>query len=226
MTLTFNKIKTIRLAIFLSMFFGFFLSFNNGNVFADSNPTYTLSLDPSSDIVLCDNDSPGTSVMNSACSDYTYLTIDTTGFSSASDRNQFLRYSVTSTSVWASTENYYPFFHNKQIITLNNAVKVTVFASSDFSSGSFTFTLSTQPVGCTGIVPEGDLDITSNGTYDVTSLSSVTVDIDQTIDDPISKDFQEVFFEIVKNIIPAFGILLVVWFGIDMLSSLIFGRGR
>lgn len=226
MTLTFNKTKIFRLAIFLSMFFGFFLSFNNGNVFADTNPTYTLSLDPSSDIILCDDDSPSTSAMLSKCSDYNYMTIDTTGFSSASDRSQFLRYSVTSTSVWSSTENYYPFFHNKQIITLNNSVKVTVFASSDFSSGSFTFTLSNQPVGCTGIVPEGDLNITTSGTYDVTSYSSVTVDIDQVIDDPISNDFQKVFFEIVKNIIPAFGILLVVWFGIDMLSSLIFGRGR
>lgn len=226
MTLTFNKTKTIRLAIFLSMFFGCLLGFNNGNVFADSNPTYTLSLDPSSDVVLCDDDSPNTSVMLSKCSDYSFLTIEASGFSSASSRNEVLRFGVTSTSVWSSNEQFFPFFHDKQIITLNNAVKVTVYSGSDFSSGSFTFTLSTQPVGCTGIVPDGDLNITSNGTYDITQYSSVTVDIDQVIDDPVSQDFQKVFFEIVKNIIPAFGILLVVWFGIDMLSSLIFGRGR
>lgn len=73
------------------------------------------------------------------------------------------------------------------------------------------------------------MSITENGTYDVSQYAQVSVNIDnvtEIIEDPISNDFQKVFFKIVENIIPAFGILLVVWFGIDMLSSLIFGRGR
>lgn len=217
------KNKKISLAILLSMFFGFFLGFNNGNASAVSDLTTVIN---SSDMSSFVNQPIFSSCNDSAClSQYHYLTVSVSS-------NPYTRNSFWVLKGFRGLSNLSV---NVDSVNLIDGSSSLVIGSYDniynFSADQFTFTLSESfPTGYCPDPPSGSLTIDENGTFDVTNYASISVDVPQTvteiIDDPISNDFQKVFFEIVKNIIPAFGILLVVWFGIDMLSSLIFGRGR
>lgn len=222
--MTFYKNKNLlKLAIILPLFFGFFLGFNNGNVSAISDKVVTFDINNqlTDGVVICEQD----------CSSYKYIII--TNNLNASNTSRFnLR--INTSNIATSTFSYFPKLSQNTIYTINgDLISLTLTTLNGMSSSvygtnkSLTITLSeNSPIPTP---PSGSLSITENGTYDVSQYASVSVNIDnvtEIIEDPISNDFQKVFFKIVENIIPAFGILLVVWFGIDMLSSLIFGRGR
>lgn len=78
--------------------------------------------------------------------------------------------------------------------------------------------------------PTGSLSITENGTFDVSEVASVNVnvpqDVTEIIDDPVSNDFHKIFMVVVAGVIPAFAVFVIVWFAIDLMSSLFFGRGK
>lgn len=173
------------------------------------SPSYTLTSRPSSDFNLCDNDSPSTSVLNSSCSDFSLLTIDATGFSSSSSRVEVLRYGITSLAVWSIGYTYYPFYNNQLVISLNNTAKFSVFASSDFSSGSFTFTFSNDPIGCSGIVPDGSITLSSNGEYDVSSYATAIVDVPAVVE---PGDYHDDLISINNSILIVGSICLVIYF--------------
>ena len=214
MTLSIKNKNILKLAIILSVFFGFFLGFNNGAVYAVSPCEQTYS----SGYV-----SGNSNVFNncSISSDYKYMIIENSSANTALYRLK----------IGPSVANYtsYIIGSGQTIfsVDLNNNSKILWFDNYTFSSEIKFSLVDSLP---SGITPSGNLLIEENGSFNVANYETVLVSVPQTItevvEDPISNDFQKVFFKIVENIIPAFGILLVVWFGIDMLSSLIFGRGR
>lgn len=215
MTFYKNK-KLFNLAIIISLVFGVFLGFNNGNVFAIEDSTISFSEGHS--FVWNQSIFPDCST-NSCLSQYNYLIV-----SSYPKNSQFigLRFKVGNSNQDVRCYTTSCAFELPSSLDSIQWLGNSVSAPYDFSL-TLTDTFGSVP-------PTATLNVSENGTFNVSNYASVVVDVPQTInevvEDPISNDFQKVFFKIVENIIPAFGILLVVWFGIDMLSSLIFGRGR
>lgn len=216
MTLSINNKRFFKTAMLSALFFGFFLGFNNGNASAVENKTVNYT----SGTTFTWNQQMFPDCTTVSClSEYKYLIVNST----PSD-NKFIGFRTAYSNLTQDIKCY----NSSCVFELQNRTDMigwrgdNLTAPYDFSL-TLTDTFGTAP-------PTGTLNVTENGTFNVTNYGSVVVDVPQTIveniEDPISNDFQKVFFTIVQNIIPAFGILLVVWFGIDMLSSLIFGRGR
>lgn len=89
-----------------------------------------------------------------------------------------------------------------------------------FTSG-ITFTLSETYQ--TGITPEGTLDITSNGTFDVSNYASASVEVEESsfIVQLFSKGFWGVATAIVSLIVPVFALFLVF----RLVHDFFWGRG-
>lgn len=217
MTLSFNNKTLIKSAIYFGLFFAFFLGFNNGNVFAVEDQTVNFT----EGTTFTWNQQMFSDCSTSQClSQYKYLIVNSTP-----KNNSYVGFRFVTGSNLVQDVVCYNATCVFELPTYTELVGwrgSSVTAPYDFSL-TLTDTFGTAP-------PTATLNVSENGTFNVTNYASVVVDVPQTvienIEDPISNDFQKVFFTIVQNIIPAFGILLVVWFGIDMLSSLIFGRGR
>lgn len=96
------------------------------------------------------------------------------------------------------------------------------------SSDYIKFTLSESLPGASS--PTGSLTITENGIFDVSEVASVNVnvpqDVTEIIEDPVSNDFHKIFMTVVAGVIPAFAIFVIIWFAIDLMSSLFFGKGK
>lgn len=215
MTLYKNK-NILKLAIILSVFFGFFLGFNNGNVLAIENKSANYS----EGHVFTWNTSLFSDCSSNSClSQYNYLIVN-----SSPKNSDFLGFRF---KVGSQNQDIRCYTSSCAFELPSSLNSIEWWGSSSSNPYDFSLILS-DSFG--SVPPSAILNVSENGTYDVANYGSVVVDVEQTIveniEDPISNDFQKVFFKIVENIIPAFGILLVVWFGIDMLSSLIFGRGR
>lgn len=206
--MTYSKNKVFfRLSTFFICFFGILLGLNNGNVLAVEDVTYNVSSgDPQ--IYVCGGNSSVT------CSDFAYLIFEPVP--AHLERTQSINLGGTNLSLpsFSTTILSIPSSYGNRSIIFE--------IGSHVSSAKITLT------NTLGLVPSGTLDVTGNGTYDVTNYASVSINVPQEeiIEDPISNDFQKVFFKIVEKIIPAFGIFIVIWFGIDMISSLFFGRGK
>lgn len=138
------------------------------NVFAESLPDKTFVLSAS-------NINQNYSFCSGNCSGYNYLTISTNF-----DTNDNIRFSFNDGSTYYLNIN--PSRISSAVFSLNSFSSLQYVPSAQTNAHltgdhTITFTLSAQPSGCSGIVPDGSTTITSNGTYDVTSLSSVTVDV-------------------------------------------------
>ena len=182
------KNKKISLAILLSMFFGFFLGFNNGSASAVSDLTTVINANNYSSY---SNQPVFASCNDSSClSQYHYLTFTGTG-----------NYNRLS---WFGLQGYRGV--NDARVYVNSISLIDGTTSLTFPSlwltgdVEYTFTLSeSMPTGECPDPPSGSLTIDENGTFDVTNYASISVDVPQNvteiIDDPISNDFQKILFE-------------------------------
>ena len=211
-----SKIKIIAL-IFFPIFF-VFLGFNN--VSAVSDVSYTSTYNGSSFPQVgnfCNNNDAN--LPN--CSDYQYLTIES---STLTTQNLISADGQARATAMA--------YSDYSIIKLpSDWTRVGFFGASisgKSTSDYIKFTLSESLPG--SVAPTGSLTITENGTFDVSEVASVNVnvpqDVTEIIEDPVSNDFHKIFMTVVTGIIPAFAIFVIVWFAIDLMSSLFFGKGK
>ena len=176
----------------------FALAFLMGFTFIYSDNSYAL--EDKSFTISTSNLNVNHVFCSSDCSNYHYLIIETNF-----NTNDNVRMTFYTDSSWYSY--IIPYRMNKVIIDIKSfnfleyrsSSQTNVFITGD---NTITFTL-TNSIGESECPPVPDCDTPQ-----------------------IIQDFRDVFFAIVTYVIPAFGVIVVVWFGIDIMSSLFFGRGK
>lgn len=187
--------KKYFLAILLTVLTTFAFTSRAGAV---SDYTFTITESTAPNTLICSND---TADNLPACSDYSYLKIDS-NVSSGYKYVQFRTSSVTSYNTLAAVTSASDMY----VISLSSDVyKIRVGGASSLpSTYSITLTFSENSPSVCPTCPE-----------------SLPPDRSAIMD-----DFHNVFLKVIVGVIPISAIIFVVWFMIDMLSSLIFGRGR
>ena len=198
------------LVAFLSLFFGSFIITNN---------TYALD-----DIVL--SKGPSTTSLRSyynywsscdsdCASQYNYLIIeflDSNGDSPAF----FSRSGAQSIIICGIQFNLSRF--SDQVFFLNKTCSATPDHTGFIMNGNYGGNIASSTLGYrftltdslfSGITPSGDISITSNGTYDVSSYATATVDVPAEV---IQGDYHDDLVSIQKSIIICGAILLVLYF--------------
>lgn len=116
------------------------------------------------------------------------------------------------------------FYSNVRVTMLNNDFAIDSYIS--LSSSDSYYKLEGNPI---------NINFSQNTTPSTTFTAELVSDLSEPCPEPepcncdippIVQFFKETFFNIVLGIIPAFGIFAVVWFMVDLLSSLWFGRGK
>lgn len=184
-----------------------------GSAYAESAPDVTYIFDSAHTLggFLCHNDNAD--YVN--CSDYSTVIIDVTDFSTYDVNKTFSLAPNGLTRTYILTDTTFSM--------LPSITRIWFDTGSGFT-GSVTVTMTNSIP-----TPSGTLEITSNGTYDVTNYASVDVDVAQVYDcddNFIVSSFKIIFINLVTGIIPTCAIIFVVWFFIDMITSFVYGRGR
>lgn len=176
---------SFALVAFLSFFFGSFITTNN--TFALNDVVYTSSYGEPQ-FYICGGDS------SVVCSDYSYIIFEPVG-SSGYQAMSFL-----------GTNIRIPAFTSSIISIPSSLTSLSFQAGTNLTSITITLTNS---LPSSSSPPSGDLSITSNGTYDVSSYATATVDVPAEV---IQGDYHDDLVNIQNSIITCGAILLVLYF--------------
>lgn len=191
-----NFLRTPKIIGFFTLFAVFFSALFASPCYAIDDVSYTL--EPGFNGYLCHNEQAN--VPN--CSDFDYL-IFTPNNSSVS--NYFSAQSFLNTTVNLRLPTFI-----SSIYSVKNLIFFSVYNVPTGSVDSITATLTnTLPGTSCPPAPSGDLAISSNGTYDVSSYASATVDVPPEV---IQGDYHNDLTSINLSIVRIGGIILVVYF--------------
>lgn len=199
---------SFALVLFLSFFFGFFITINNTFALDD----LVLSYSPSSTSLrsywnywsACDYD---------CASQYNYLKIDF--FDSNGDSPTLFSRSGRQTIIICGTEVILS-RSSDHVFFLNKTCPATDGHSGFIMNGNYGGNIASSTLGyrltltdSIGSSPSGDLSIIENGIYDVTNYATVTVDVPVEV---IQGDYHDDLVNIQNSIITCGAILLVLYF--------------
>lgn len=201
-------IKKLLLSVLAIFGFSFFLS---------SGDTYAAPVNlTSSQVYVCGNDT------GINCSDYDSIRFTST---SASNFNSVINYTCYISS------NNNPFFQipiaeNFEVVySVYSCTAIRLNVSSYASYYTYTAELFNSS---SGIIPSGTINISENGTFDVTNYASAVVDVPQTVEGEGSfivnlfkGGFWNVATAIVGLIVPVLALFLVF----RLIHGLIYGKG-
>lgn len=212
-----NKNVKCLLSIFIAFLVFLFLGLNENNAFALGTPDLTITVPVGTTWSGVDTQNSYPEYLVIDFGDYNGNNNEQFAIEPMNSRNNINRcYVYTQICMFQYKSGFlnndnYPRYYNG----LSIPVELKFYNNNPFEGGTNV---------------EGTLNITENGTFDVSEYSQAVVnvpqDVTEIITDPISNDFHNVFMNIVVGIIPAFAVFVIVWFAIDLMSSLFFGRGK
>lgn len=222
-----------RFGVVLSIFLILALSVvTTSNVSAVSDITYTIdSSNYTSSYTLC----------SSNCSSYRYLIINPKNFFTSNHNSWYSSFVFNivwnhNTGGYGSTLGLYGFpnysvislspprqFEGSYLYSLSFSSFYNSISVDSLTSGwSVDITLSeNNPAG--GVIPEGTLDITTNGTFDVSNYAQVDVEVEESsfIVQLFSKGFWGVATALVTIIVPIIALFLIF----RLVHDLLWGKG-
>lgn len=190
----------------LAFFSGLFITTQNSFAVND----FTLNINSSNytsfaNALIC-SDGYGSGIPN--CSDYSYFIVDIS--SDQLPKNNF-QYYIRRTG--SNQQNQViPFAYNKSVTSYSDVSKIAINSISITGTPDFTITITlteNNPFASSTPPPSGDISITSNGSYDVSSYATATVDVPAEV---VQGDYHDDLVNIQKSIIICGAILLVLYF--------------
>lgn len=189
------------LFVLLGVFFGSFI-INQNDTYAVDDVSYTFD-SSSSTTALCYAASP--------CSDYSYIIITYTGSSITTDRLSLSFYTGPS----SYTQFYFPAFTSVLFFPGSSYVQARAYPglSTISSDSSFTVTLSENNPFSSGSTPSGSIELTENGTYDVSQYAEAVVNVPETDCPPVAGgNYHEDLVAINNSILICAAVCLVIYF--------------
>lgn len=212
------------LVLFLSFFFGSFIT--TSNTFATSVNCGSFNITSNYNFFSCD-----TSSLNSSVDWYYVFSFDIQGdFSSLTSSNMTVSFGnsyISNPPIGYPVYGVSPSFNRSMISYMlsfpvivndsrraisdnqNERISVVFFGNITWLNLATTKTFSVIIYDSFGSSPSGNLDITSNGTYDVTNYATATVDVPAQV---IQGDYHDDLVNINQSIIVCGAILLVLYF--------------
>lgn len=203
------KCKNYFFSLFVALLGVFF-----GSCIINQNNTYAVD---DISITLTDLGSGGSLCSQPDCSNYHYLLISIGSFSTPPVVGSRAYVSLGSDLVCTNVPLYTSFTLCELNSEINNSIWGLNYAFNNLAGrgGSVTFTLSENNPFASGITPSGSIELTENGTYDVSQYAEAVVNVPETDCPPSSGgggNYHEDLVAINNSILICAAVCLVIYF--------------